>query len=441
MAADSEQALGRVSALRLPAPIARVFGTPPPGARDMLANAGSLVGSIAVTSLLGFPYWWLAARAFPPAEVGFAATAVSAMTLLGTFGMPGLGTLLTGELSRHRHQIEPLVASGLAVCVVAGFVLGLGFGLVAGAFGLHELAHSPVAILVFALGTAFTALTLVVDQALVGLLRGMIQFRRNVIFSAAKLIVLGVVGGVAAGAGGTGIYATWVAGLALSTAWLVVRTVRTGTARRFRPRWSMVRHWRRPALEHHMLNLAVQGPTLVAPLVVSATVSVTATAYFYTAQLITGFFAYFTIALTYALYAIAVRDPARLSVPLRFTFRLSLAVIAIANVILLAGAEVILRIFGSAYASHAADVLRILAVLLFALVVKDHYIAINRIRGTVLRGAKVCLAGGALEMSLAAIGALHGGLTWFALGALVALAVESAVMAPTLVRELRRTHE
>jgi O-antigen/teichoic acid export membrane protein len=437
LATDNEQALRPVGTLRLPAPIVRLVGTPPPGARDMLANAGSLVGAIAVTSLLGLPYWWLAARAFTPAEVGFAATAVSAMTLLGTFGMLGLGTLLTGELSRRRHEIEPLMASGLAACLIAGFVLGLGFGAVAGVFGLHELADHPGAILVFALGTGFTALTLVVDQALVGLLRGMVQFRRNVIFSAAKLVLLGVVGGVAAGTGGIGIYATWVAGLLVSTAWLIGRTVRNGTTRRYRPRWSMVRHWRRPALEHHLLNLAVQGPTLIAPLVVSATVSVTATAYFYTATLITGFFAYFTMALTYALYAIAVRDPARLAVPLRFTFRLSLAVIAIANVILLAGAELILGIFGSEYASHAAGVLRIVAVLLFLLIVKDHYIAINRIRGTVLRGAKICLAGGALEMSLAAIGALHGGLTWFALGAACALLVETSVMAPTLVRELR----
>ena len=58
--------------------------------------------------------------------------------------------------------------------------------------------------------------------------------------------------------------------------------------------------------------------------------------------------------------------------------------------------------------------------------------------GRSLKGAKVCLAGGALELGLGAIGALHGGLTWFALGAGVALLIESIVMAPTLVRELRR---
>ena len=403
----------------------------------MLTNAGALVGTIAVTSLLGFPYWWLAARAFPPADVGFAATAVSTMTLLGTFGMVGLGTLLTGELSRVNREHAAVLGSGLVVAGVAGLVLGLGFGIVAGRFGLDRLASDPIAILVFTIGVAITAVALVLDQALVGLLRGGLQLRRNTIFSASKLALL--VGLAAAGFshGGVAVFATWVAGTVLSMVWLVVRGARSRRFATYRPRWSVVRRWRRPALEHHLLNLAIQGPTLAAPLIVSATVSVTATAYYYTAALIIGFFAYGATAMTYALYAIAARDPANLRRPLQFSFRLSLAVIAVANVVLLAGADVILGVFGPEYASNAAGVLRIFSVLLFALVVKDHYIAIHRVRGTVLKGAKVCLVGGALELGLGAIGALHGGLTWFALGAGVALLIESIVMAPTLVRELR----
>ena len=64
-------------------------------------NAGSLMAAIVVNSGLGFVFWWLAARTFSPSEVGFAAAAVSAMTLLGTLGVLGLGTLLIGELPRR----------------------------------------------------------------------------------------------------------------------------------------------------------------------------------------------------------------------------------------------------------------------------------------------------------------------------------------------------
>jgi O-antigen/teichoic acid export membrane protein len=404
----------------------------------MLANAGSLVGSIAVTSLLGFPYWWLAARTFSVDDVGFAATATSTMTLLGTFGMLGLGTLLIGELSRPDRDHDAFIGSGIAVSAVAGAILGLAFAVFAAAVGLGEGASQPAAVALFTVGVSCTAVTLVVDQALVGLLRGMLQLRRNIIFAASKLVLLGGLAVVTVSSTGVALYATWVVGLALSLVWLALHVLRSGGVARYRPRWAVVRQWRRPALEHHLLNLAIQAPTLAAPLVISATVSVAGAGYYYAAALVTGFLAYGAIALTYALYAIGVRDPSNLAGPLRFTLRLSFAVIAIANVVLLTGANVIMGIFGSDYASNAAGVLRVLALLLFPLVIKDHYIAINRVRGTILTGAKLCLAGGALELAFGAVGALHGGLTWFAWGALIALTLEAVVMAPTLVRELRR---
>src|SRR5947207_15239006 len=84
----------------------------------ILLNAGSLVGTTAVTSLLGFVYWWLAARAFPPAIVGFASAAISAMTLLGTFALWGRGTLLLGELPQQRGRESS--RSSTALILVAG---------------------------------------------------------------------------------------------------------------------------------------------------------------------------------------------------------------------------------------------------------------------------------------------------------------------------------
>src|SRR5438132_14361150 len=75
----------------------------------ILVNAGSLVGTTAVTSMLGFVYWWLAARQYPPEAVGFASAAISAMTLLGTFAMLGLGTLLLGELPQQLGRGSSLI--------------------------------------------------------------------------------------------------------------------------------------------------------------------------------------------------------------------------------------------------------------------------------------------------------------------------------------------
>jgi O-antigen/teichoic acid export membrane protein len=412
---------------------------PEVGARAILSNAGSLVGSVAVTSLLGFPYWWIAARAFPAEAVGFAAACVSAMTLLGTVGMLGLGTLLTGELPRQAQDRASLLATAVTFAGGAGLVLGLLFALVApGPLGLEAFAGRPGAVMLFAIGVALTAATMVIDQAMIGLLRGGVQLRRNVVFAFSKLLLLAIVAVAAAHGEGEAIYLTWLAGLGISLGWLALTGRREGARlRHCRPRWNLIRDWRRAALEHHFLNLALQAPWLVMPLVVTATVSVAASAYFYTASLITGFLAYGAVALTLSLYAVAVHDEARLADALRFTLQLAFAVILGANLVLTFGSHLVLHVFGSEYAANAATVLRIQGIFVCLMIIKDHYIAIARIRGTVLRAGMLCAAGAALEIGLASAGGALRGLTWVALGALAGLAVEVCVMSPTVLRELK----
>src|SRR6266853_6583633 len=87
----------------------------------ILVNAGSLVGTTAVTAVLGFVYWWLAARQFPPETVGFASAAISAMTLLGSICVLGFGTLLIGELPRHPGKEMSLISPAL---ILVGVVVG-----------------------------------------------------------------------------------------------------------------------------------------------------------------------------------------------------------------------------------------------------------------------------------------------------------------------------
>ena len=71
--------------------------------RDLLRNAGSLAGTTGLTSVFGVVFWIIAAREFSQQAVGYGSTAISAMTLLGTVGMFGLGTMLIGELPGSRR--------------------------------------------------------------------------------------------------------------------------------------------------------------------------------------------------------------------------------------------------------------------------------------------------------------------------------------------------
>ena len=164
--------------------------------RVMLFNAGSLVGTTAITSVLGFAYWWVAARFFSLETVGIASALVPAMMLLGGLCVLGLGTLLITELPRHPEQAGELLITALLVVAVAGLSIGILFALLAPLISssFQPLRTSVGSVLLFAAGIGLTSVTLVLDQAFIGLLCGGLQLGRNTFFAFAKLFALVLVG-------------------------------------------------------------------------------------------------------------------------------------------------------------------------------------------------------------------------------------------------------
>src|SRR5579864_8544794 len=120
----------------------------------MLVNAASLVGTTAVTSMLGFVYWWIAARRFTPEAVGIASASISAMTLLGGLCMLGLGTLLITELPRQPGRAGSLISTALIVVGLAGGIAGFEFAVFAPyvSSGFRPFGANVVSITVFASG-------------------------------------------------------------------------------------------------------------------------------------------------------------------------------------------------------------------------------------------------------------------------------------------------
>src|SRR5690349_5536369 len=139
--------------------------------RVLLVNASSLIGTTAVTSGLGFVYWWVAARRFSPTAIGAASASLSAMTLLGGASLLGLDTLLVTELPRQPKQAGSIISTALLVVGVAGTGAGFLFALLASNLSpeFHPLGTSFVDILTFSIGVGGYALTWVLDQALIGL--------------------------------------------------------------------------------------------------------------------------------------------------------------------------------------------------------------------------------------------------------------------------------
>jgi O-antigen/teichoic acid export membrane protein len=404
--------------------------------RVILANASSLISSQLVTSVLGFVYWWLAARQFAPSAVGLASAAISAMMLLGSASVLGLGTLLVGELPRQPGKAPSLIAAALVVAGIAGSILGFLFALVAPALSadLRPLGAGIGNSLLFAAGVGLTTFTLVLDQALIGLLRGEFQLWRNGLFALIKLLILAAVGLWVADRFGLLIYATWVLGSLGSLVYLAVLGARRGVFKNgYRPEWGLLRKLGRTALAHHALNLTLQVPGLALPVLVTVELSATANAHFYVAWMVVSLLFVAPYALTTVLYAVSSAAPDVLAHKLRQTLALSYALGVLANLILLVGADIILGMFGGTYA-EAAPGLHILALGVIPLIIRYHYVVLSRIQGRAANAAMFQATGSGLELTLAAGGAALGGLIGLEIGWLIALCVEAIFMAPTVYR-------
>ena len=409
-------------------------------AQAILGNAASLCASVGFNSALGFVFWWLAARQFPAAAVGLAAAAISAMSLLGTAAMLGQGTALVGELHKHRGHEGALMSSSLITPAMAGFVFGALFAIVGGHFSpdFVALGDSWASVLVFAVGVVLTSVTLVIDQALVGLLLGGLQLWRNVSFALAKLLLLGGLGVIVGHGNGIVIYIVWAIGNVISVGFLAgVAASRGALTASSLPRVYLLRQLGSSGLRHHALNLALRSPGLALTLIVATTLSVAATAYFYASWMIMSLGLAASASLVTTLYAVSAGSPAALTHRVRFTVGLGLAIGVAMSAVLLGGGSLLLGLFGAEYAQQASGALRILCLSICPMVIKDHYVTIKRIHGDLTAAAAIAAVAGIGEVCGAIVGGRLDGLNGVASGWLIAVVLEAMFMGPLVFRTVR----
>jgi O-antigen/teichoic acid export membrane protein len=409
--------------------------------RDLLETSGSMLGSLLVTSGLGFVYWWVAARAFPEVAVGIAAAAVSAMWLFGTLGMFGLGTLLTRELPQHPGRELSLILAAVALTTAGGLVLGVAFAVVAPILDpeLAELGSHVVPVVVFAIGVGLTASSEVLDLALIGAARLRLQFFRNVVFAIVKLVAVAAAAVWLAGTAGLPIYAAWVVGLLASVVVVVgylVLDAEPGADRR--PDWRAMLRFGPAALGHHLLNLTLASPGWILPILVTVLISAEANATFFVAGLLAGLAFYIPDALTYSLFAVGARRPAELWRSVRLTMAASLAAAAGATVLMALIGPWLLGLYGESYREQGSALLVVLTAAVVPITVRAHYVAVKRIQGEISRATAVAVAASVFEMVMAALGAVLGGLMGVALGFALAVSIEAVLLAPPVIRAARR---
>lgn len=396
----------------------------------ILANSSFLALGTVVASGLGFVYWWVAARAFPPAAVGAQAALISAMGFVGMFGEVGFGTLLLSEAGNRKRESSSLIAAASVAGTTASLLLAL---LATGILRFRYWMTGTDALL-FVIGCALTGFGLVIDNGFIGLGQSRLQFFRSLMFSGLKLVFLVIIGLVTQTP--SMILLTWVGSLVVSLVVSCGHAWGLGVLRLVRPNFRGLLKLVRVVIDHHALNLSAAAPGLILPVVVNTCLSPAVNAAFYTGWMVRAIAMLVSGSLTTVLFSLDSSEPDVMRQNIRFSLTLSLAVGAAGVAGFALFGDLVLRIFNPAYPALAGAAMPLFGLSLIGGSIRQHYVLIARVRRKMMRGALWLAMGGCAELGLATLGGLYGNVWWLTLGWLVALTGSAALLLKPLLAYL-----
>jgi O-antigen/teichoic acid export membrane protein len=402
----------------------------------LVENSGALAIGTTAMAGLGFVYWWFAAQLFPPEAIGHAAALLSVMGLIGILGEAGLGTLLMGEIARHRGKGPGLVTASASIGVALAASLALLFVLAPPLISSTRLINGWFEAATFVVGCCLTGFSVVVDQAFVANLRSTSRMIRQLLLSVLKLMLIVAV--AAAGyASNAAILLTWVAGLLAS--WIGVDLVTRGSARRLvgRPDFRLLYALRRKVYGHYALDVALQAPTVIMPYVVLVVLSPAINAAFVSVWMLVSMASVIPAVMATVLFPVGRANPKQSAHDMRVSLTASLLFSLACAAFIFAYSQEILAAFNPAYREIAGSGLRFLGFSLIGSTLKFHACALARL-GDAMRKASPWFAfGGLLELSLAVVGANLDGLEGLVLGWTLAVSIEGACAALVLASVIK----
>ncbi|MEO8272960.1 MAG: oligosaccharide flippase family protein [Chloroflexota bacterium] len=396
--------------------------------RPLYRNAIVLMGNSGLGAGLGFLFWAITARLYPPSEVGLASAAISSALFVATVSLLGLPYALV--------RFAPTAAGGLAtvtttVVVAVTLVSGVvGSVFVAGvhtwAPNIQDLAPLPeLAAAMVTLSAATGASTVLVYASVgardtrpalaAGAVHGIVKSALVLLFAFVLLRV------------GFSVLLAWMVGTLAAVA-AQVFLLRSQLAPRFDLQLLRFGTFLRYSAGNWAADLAWTAPGLLFPLLVVSILGAEENAYFFIAWAVASLLAGIPTAVSSSLLAEGSHDQAETAAHLRRSLRFTLPIVAAASAVCLVGSSVVLGVFGAPYADAGVLTLRLLSLAALPLSLNMLYLTVARVELDVRRILLIAAGtgGGALVLAMILIGGL--GAPGVALGYLIAHATVAAIL-------------
>ena len=388
---------------------------------SLLRNGAYNMGATIVTALLGYVYWVVAAHVYQPRAVGSGAAIVSAMTLSALLANLGLGSALVAVLPGRSNgpAWSRTLNAALVLSLLSGAIVGGAVTIILPLLSASlDTGADPSYALLFVVGVALWTVSTTLDGAFVAERATGHVLARGALFAVVKILLL-VTPLFQKGASGKGILMSWVLGTAISCGAGFIQLSRLGRGYRCTVRGiaKEMRGLPRSLAGQHLINLGGSAPMYLLPLLVTARLSTTANAYFYTAWKVGSLFFMISPAVAVSLFAEGAHRPGALSDQARRAGLMIALLLAPALLVFLPIAPMIMGLFGVEYARHGLILLALLVISAIPDALTNVYVSMLRVRGQLwwAAGLNVGMAVVALVLAWVALpllGIAGAGLAW-----------------------------
>lgn len=364
---------------------------------SLFRNSLFIMANTAVTSAFGYVFWLVAAHLCSAPVVGLTAAIISAITIAVMISWVGVGGTLIQSLPGQSTEtgwsrtfwagMATVVFFAVVLCAIALVFLPLFTPKMSVLRGVNYAAGFAIATVALAVGVTF-------DWTYIAERRASNLLIRNSAAAAVKVIMVGFLG-LAAGPAASSLLGAWatasVFGVGLGAALLVRHrpvarppglSVLIRTALAFRSR----------VAGNQVIGMAAGLLPYVLSLLMTARLSASDNAYFFTAWSLAGLVLVVSPAVSESLFAEGVHRPDELDAMARSAFKIIGAILLPGLVAVLVLGGILLSAFGPAYADHGLGMVRIIALATIPQALTSVYVGVLRALGRLTTVALLSLA-------------------------------------------------
>jgi O-antigen/teichoic acid export membrane protein len=360
-------------------------------------NSLFLVLSSAVLSSFGFFFWLIAAKFYPPEQIGQATALISLMNLIASFSILGIGNTLIRYLSTSEQKNEKLSIAFLITGISSGVLL-LIYLLCITFFTptLKEMLSVPSHLILLCIGILASTYNVLFDSVFVAFRSAKFTFIKNFLMSIGKVI--------------TPIFFVALGGFGVVTAVIISTlaavlysfyTVKKHFHFIFIPtlNTTILRQMWRYSFGNYIANFVITLPTYLLPIYVLNKLGANESAYYYVSYMIANLLFTIPFSVSNSFVAEGSFNQEQKIVQLKRSIRFTFLLLIPAVVVTIFFGKYILLAFGKSYSSSGLLLLQILSV-------TSIFIAINALCTAVLRieARMKALIGYSIVLSIATIG-------------------------------------